>query len=128
MAKLQFLITPLSYWKTKKIDSKKAKEILDGPNSVYHVTEEMNKSWSKLVKSATMSEQIAYNQNKIDEDLNDWIDRLVHEHYEIAEMCDASDGIRTANVKLQKCVNTYWSSLSPDSKADIRNLCQNITD
>ncbi|KYQ54323.1 Xylosyltransferase oxt [Trachymyrmex zeteki] len=124
IAKLKFLVIPLSYWKTKRIDLDKAKEIIDGPSTVYHITEEMNKSWSKLVKSAIVNEQITYSQNRIGGDLDDWLDRLVYEHYEIDEMCDADHETRSES-KLQKCLDTPWSSLSPDSKADTRNLCQN---
>lgn len=129
MAKLKFLVIPLSYWKTKRIDLDKAKEIIDDPSTVYntvykHITEEMNKSWSKIVKSAMTNEPITHSQNKMGEDLNDWLDRLVYEHYMIVEICDADDEIRSES-KLQKCLDTPWSSLSPDSKADTRNLCQN---
>ncbi|XP_077264454.1 xylosyltransferase oxt [Temnothorax americanus] len=124
MAKLKFLVNPLSYWKTKKIDLDKAKEILDGPNAVYRITEEMNKSWSKIAKAAMANEPITHSRNRIGEDLDDWLDRSVYEHYEIGEVCDADDEIRSES-KLQKCLDTPWSSLSPDSKADTRNLCQN---
>ncbi|XP_012525203.1 xylosyltransferase oxt [Monomorium pharaonis] len=124
IAKLKFLVIPLSYWKAKKINLDKAKEIIDGPSTVYHITEEMNKNWSKLVKSAIVSDQIAQSQNRIDEDLDNWLDRLVYEHYEIDEICDVDDETLFKS-KLQKCQDTLWSSLSPDSKADTRNLCQN---
>lgn len=121
---MKFLVIPLSYWRAKKIDSEKLKEIIDGPNTIYHVTEEMNKNWSKLMKSAMANEQIiTHSQNRIGEDLDDWLDRLVHEHYKIDEICDAGE-VKT-ELKLQKCVYIHWSSLSPDLKADTRNLCQN---
>ncbi|KAL0117574.1 hypothetical protein PUN28_010406 [Cardiocondyla obscurior] len=124
MAKLRFLVIPLSYWKAKKIELDKAKEIIDGPSIVYHITEEMNKSWSKIVKAAIANEPIKYSQNKIGENLDDWLDRLVYEHYGISGICDADDETRFEST-LQKCLDTIWSSLSPDSKADTRNLCQN---
>lgn len=124
IAKLKFLVIPLSYWKTKRIDLGKAKEIMDGPNTIYHITEEMNKSWSKVVKSTMANELNTHSQNRIGEDLDNWLDRLVYEHYEIDEICAADDEIRFES-KLQKCPDTPWSSLSPDSKADTRNLCQN---
>lgn len=127
VTKLNFLVTPLSYWKTKRIDSKKVKEIIDGPSTVYHVTEEMNKKWSSLVRFAMMNEQTVSGQNKIidaDDDIDDCIDKLVYEHYDIVEICDADDESRT-KTKLQKCTEIHWSSLSPDSKAETRNLCQN---
>lgn len=124
IAKLNFLVTPLSYWKTKKIDLRKAKEMIEGPSNIYHITEEMNKKWSSLVRSAMLDEHSTYNQNRIGDDLDNWIDKLVYEHYDIGEICDADNEIRT-EVKLQKCTDIHWSSLSPDSKADTRNLCQN---
>lgn len=123
VAKLNFLVTPLSYWKAKKMDSKKINELIDSPNNVYHVTEEMNRKWSGLVRSAILNEQNAHGQNRIDDDLDDWIDKLVYEHYDIDEICDTGES--QAESKLQKCIDTHWSSLSPDSKADIHNLCQN---
>ncbi|GAB1866064.1 protein xylosyltransferase [Camponotus japonicus] len=124
ITKLKFLVIPLSYWRAKKIDSERLKEIIDGPNTIYHVTEEMNKNWSKLMKFAMANEQIiTHSQNRISEDLDDWLDRLVHEHYKIDEICDA--GEVGTELKLQKCVDTHWSSLSSDLKADTRNLCQN---
>lgn len=122
IVKLKFLVIPLSYWRAKKIDSEKLKEIIDGRSTIYHITEEMNKNWSKLLKAAN-EQIITRGQNRIGEDLNDWIDRLVYEHYKIDEICVA--GEVGTELKLQKCVDTHWSSLSPDLKADTRNLCQN---
>lgn len=127
VTKFNFLVTPLSYWKTKKIDSKKIKEIIDGPNTVYHVTEEMNKKWSNLVRTAMLNEQNEHKQNRIidaNNDIDDYIDKLVYEHYDIVEICNTDDESRT-KTKLQKCTEVYWSSMSPDSKAETRNLCQN---
>ncbi|XP_025163648.1 xylosyltransferase oxt isoform X3 [Harpegnathos saltator] len=127
VTKLNFLVTPLSYWKTKKIDPKKAKEIINGPNIVYHVTEEMNKKWSSLVRYAMLNKQSVHDQNRIIDagnGIDDYIDKLVYEHYDIVEICDADDESRT-KTKLQKCTKIHWSSLSPDSKAETRNLCQN---
>ncbi|XP_032689353.1 xylosyltransferase oxt isoform X2 [Odontomachus brunneus] len=128
VTKLNFLVIPLSYWKTKRIDPKKFKEIIDGPSAVYHVTEEMNKKWSNLVRSAMRNdEQNEHGQNRIIDvgnDIDDYIDKLVYEHYDIVEICDADDKSRT-KMKLQKCTEIHWSSLSPDSKAETRNLCQN---
>lgn len=125
IAKFHFLVIPLSYWKTKKIDSEKAKEIMDGPSSVYHVTEEMNRNWSRLVRSAMTNEETTQSQSKMGENLDDWLDRLVHEHYEIERVCAVTETGSRIGSKLQKCIDTHWSSLSPDSKADTSNLCQN---
>lgn len=127
IAKLKFLVLPLAYWKTKKIDAQKAKEIINGPSSIYHIAEDMNIKWSNLVHSVILNEQnthITYSQNNSDDELEDMIDKLVNEHYEIQEICNANDKVSIEST-LQKCINTYWSSLGSDSKADIHNLSQN---
>lgn len=119
---MNFLVTPLGYWKNKKIDAERAKEINNASANSYHITEEMNKKWSHLLNSVNFYERTTHttdNEIKINSNLDQWIDKLVQEHYEIDKICSANN----AKLKLQKCINTYWSSLSPDSKADINNLC-----
>lgn len=127
VAKMKFMITPSGYWKNKKIDIEKAKEVNNASGDSYHITEEMNRKWSHLIKSMAGHEQHTYtthNPTKIGSDLDQWVDKLVNEHYEIEKVCDANDQIGT-KLTLQKCMDTHWSSMSPDSKADISNLCQN---
>ena len=43
-------MTPLGYWKNKKIDAERAKEINNASANSYHITEAMNKKWSHLLK------------------------------------------------------------------------------
>ncbi|XP_043503808.1 xylosyltransferase oxt [Polistes fuscatus] len=127
VAKINFLVTPLSYWKNRQIEKEKAKEINSMPDNTYHNTDEINKKWSNFVKSIILHEQHPYEkgtENKIGPDLDQWIDGLVYEHYEIDKICNANDQTKS-KLKLQKCIDTAWSSLSPDPKADIHNLCQN---
>ncbi|OAD58255.1 Xylosyltransferase oxt [Eufriesea mexicana] len=122
VARMNFLVTPLEYWKNKKIDAEKAKEVNNASSNSYHITEEMNKKWSHLLNSVNFYERttdMTDNEIKINSNLDKWIDKLVQEHYEIDKMCNVND----TKLKLQKCINTYWSSLSPDLKADINNLC-----
>lgn len=124
-AKTTFLVTPLGYWKNKRIDKEKSKEINNALGGSYHITEEMNKKWSHLLSFVNFREETTHiidEGNEFNSNSNQWIDKLVEEHYEIDKICYATDGIN-ATLKLQKCTNTQWSSLSPDSKADISNLC-----
>lgn len=125
VAKTNFLVTPLGYWKNKKIDAEKTKEVNNASDDSYHVTEEITKKWSHLLRSVNFRKQTAHitdYENKFDSNLDQWIDKLVQEHYEIDQMCNFNDDIDT-KLKLRKCINTHWSSLSPDSKADISTLC-----
>ncbi|XP_076766039.1 xylosyltransferase oxt isoform X1 [Xylocopa sonorina] len=122
VAKTNFLVTPLAYWKNKRIDPKRAKEVNHVSGDSYHITEEMNKKWSHLLSSINFYERTTFNTDneiKVNSDLDQWIDKLVQEHYEIDKICNVNNN----KLKLEKCINTYWSSLSPDSKADINNLC-----
>lgn len=127
VAKINFLVTPLSYWKNQQIDKEKAKEVNNMPDDTYHNTDEITKKWSNFVNLMIHHEQHSYEkvtENKIGPGLDEWIDGLVYEHYEIDKICNADDQTKT-KLKLQKCIDTAWSSLSPDPKADIHNLCQN---
>ncbi|CAK9813203.1 Xylosyltransferase oxt [Anthophora plagiata] len=122
VAKMNFLVTPLGYWKNKKVDAAKSKDVNNASGDSYHITEEMNKKWSHLLSAINFHERttdITSDDTKINSNLDQWIDKLVYEHYKIDKICNTDD----TTLNLQKCINTYWSSLSPDSKADINNLC-----
>lgn len=132
VAKLKFLVVPLAYWKNKRITSRKAREIHNGPSVPYHIPEDFNDKWAFVLKSlrATLSERSSDTSDKVEErvgvELDKWIDDLVNDYYEIADSCYAVDVTSINNKsKLHKCSKTDWSSMSPDPKADIRNLCQN---
>ncbi|XP_076384790.1 xylosyltransferase oxt [Megalopta genalis] len=125
VAKVNFLVTPLGYWKNKRIDPERAKIVNNAPGDNYDVTEDMNKKWSHLLHSVNFHERTPYrtgDEDNVNSNLDQWIDKLVQEHYEIDKICNAND-VTISELKVQKCINTYWSSLSPDSKADISNLC-----
>lgn len=126
MAKLNFLVTPLGYWKNQKITAQTAKEVNNASCGSYHVNEEMNKKWSTLIKSNSIHDQVTRGPDDEQNHANlyQWIDKVVYEHYEILELCEATDR-KQSKLKLENCINTKWSSLSSDTKADISNLCQN---
>ncbi|XP_012284899.1 xylosyltransferase oxt [Orussus abietinus] len=125
VAKLNFLVTPLSYWSNRKINDQKARAIHNGPETSYHAVED-NDKWMKLLKSVLFSEVNA-GASDIEErtgpELDWWIDLLVSDYYEIDKVCYATNSSKS-KAKLQKCSNTDWSSLSPDPKSDTQNLCQ----
>ncbi|XP_076246321.1 xylosyltransferase oxt [Calliopsis andreniformis] len=124
VAKTTFLVTPLGYWKNKRIDAEKAKEVNNASDN-YHITEEAKKKWSHLLNSVNFRERTAHiehDEKKVNFNLDQWIDELVQEYYDIHKICNANDDVDT-KLKLQKCIDTQWSSLSSDSKADVKNLC-----
>ncbi|XP_043284681.1 xylosyltransferase oxt [Venturia canescens] len=128
VAKIKFLVTPLSYWKNRRMTARKAKELHNGPTGAYNAPEELNKKWTSVLKNLSRDE-ISETNKKVEEqtgvELDRWIDTLVYDYYEITEICSASGIFTGRTSKLKKCIQTDWSSMSPDPKADIRNLCQN---
>jgi len=130
VAKLKFLVAPLAYWKNKRITARKAREIHNGPSGPYHVPGDFNDKWTLILKSLKTTPQTSETNNNVEErvgvELDRWIDALVNDYYEIIDTCYAVDVLSMSNKsKLRKCSQTDWSSMSPDPKADIRNLCQN---
>ncbi|XP_043250137.1 xylosyltransferase oxt isoform X2 [Colletes gigas] len=80
VAKINFLVTPLGYWKNKRISIEKAKRVNNASGDSYDVTEEMNKKWSYLLSSINVHERTAYvtgDENKVNSNLDQWIDKSV---------------------------------------------------
>lgn len=128
VGRLKFLVTPLSYWKNKRMTARKAKEIHNGPTGTYNAQEELNEKWVSVLKNLSRDE-ISETNRKVEErtgdELDRWVDSLVYDYYEIVETCYASLNSMRRSSEQSKCIQTDWSSMSPDPKADIRNLCQN---
>ncbi|XP_015587358.1 xylosyltransferase oxt [Cephus cinctus] len=126
VAKLNFLVTPLAYWKNQRISAAKARELHSGPSTPYQISEDINERWKSFLETKTRPENVFEKRTNSEND--QWIDTLVSEYYEVDRTCYAADNIsavRKSKIKLQRCFETDWSSLSPDPKADIENLCQN---
>lgn len=124
VAKLNFLVIPLAYWKQKKISRQKAKELHNGPLAAYQVTtEEVSHRWTNYLSGTTSVVNSGDPEHRIGSALERWIDAMVSEYYEIKRTCWTIEMPRVRG-KLDKCSETSWSSLSPDHKSDIRNLCR----
>ncbi|XP_012268134.2 xylosyltransferase oxt [Athalia rosae] len=123
VAKLNFLITPLAYWRNQKITSRKAREIHNGPMIPYKVTHNTNHRWTNYLSSSTATNvNSGYTEQRIGPELDRWIDALVSEYYGIKNTCWTMQMSKIRG-KLEKCGETSWSSLSPDYKSDVCNLC-----
>lgn len=125
---LSFLVTPLSYWKNRKITSRKAKELNNGPAS--HKNREINVRWASIIKSAGLQRELSPGKWNIEDrnelELNNWIDELVGDNYAIKDVCvvNDKDNRKIMKGRLKKCTQVHWSSLSPDPKADVHNICE----
>ncbi|XP_046624533.1 xylosyltransferase oxt [Neodiprion virginianus] len=120
VAKLNFLVVPLAYWRNQKITLRKAKELHNGSLAPYQVNENINHWWTNYLSTSTVNSSTT--EQRIGLELERWIDALVSEYYEIKNTCWTVE-MPEVRGKLEKCSETSWSSLSPDYKADIRNLC-----
>lgn len=127
MAQLKFLVTPLAYWKNQKISSEKAREIHNGSSGPYHIAKDLVHKWTNFLKPFIYSEgrqRTKIIEERIGPELNQWIDNLITEYYEINKICYVSGRFKSKPI-LQKCSATRWSSLSPDTKSDVHTICQN---
>lgn len=129
MAQLKFLITPLAYWKNQKISTDKAREIHNGSSGPYHIAKDLVHKWKNFLKPLIYSdEKQRINNNNVEErigsELNQWIDNLIIDYYEINKICYVSGRFKFKPI-LQKCSSTRWSSLSSDTKSDVHTICQN---
>ena len=127
MAQLRFLVTPLAFWRNQKISFEKAKETHNGPSGPYHIAKDVVDKWTNFLKPLVLSEQ-KFRTNHIEErigwELDQWIDILIAEYYEINKVCYSNGRFKFKPI-LKKCFDTQWSSLSPDTKSDVHTICQN---
>lgn len=73
IANLKFLVTPLAFWKNKRISAQKFKESHDTSKRSYHLPEEVIKKWSGLVESVIIKETmegIAHGKQRFSSELN----------------------------------------------------------
>lgn len=127
MAQLKFLVTPLAYWKNQKITADKAREIHNGSSGPYHIAKDIVHKWRNFLKPLIYSEErqrVKNVEERIGFELNQWIDILIAEYYEIKKICYLNGRFKLKPI-LQKCSATRWSSLSPDTKSDVHTICQN---
>ncbi|XP_014216073.1 xylosyltransferase oxt [Copidosoma floridanum] len=135
VASLSFLVAPLSHWRNRPIGYEKSRELNYGPTSPFRVSRKAAERWLEFLRPHIINTKRATTRHPtevlIGWHLERWVDRLIAEHYEITKVCDASEDRRSTLRKLRKspsrpmsrCISTDWSSLAPDLKSDVRNLC-----
>lgn len=133
VGQVSFFVTPLSYLNNHKINIKKIRDIHNGPIKRKQLTNNNNQKWINFLKTIGINLNENYDNNSnnnIEErtgiELNNWIDEFVKKYYKIDKICIANEIINNnvfKKLNLDKCTQTNWSSLSPDPKADINNIC-----
>ncbi|XP_063992970.1 xylosyltransferase oxt [Diachasmimorpha longicaudata] len=129
---LKFLVTPLGYWKNRRISGKKARELHNGPDGRHREPPDVDGKWMALLQEASINfrkngehSHDNHTENRVGAELNAWIDELTSDFYRIERLCvsdeSRSSGRNSKNFK--KCSLSDWSSFSPDPKADTHYLC-----
>ncbi|KAF6203252.1 hypothetical protein GE061_003670 [Apolygus lucorum] len=115
-----FLILPLEQVSASPLSSHQAQYVHGGPGERYA---KLNSEWTKVVgmgENRTMLERRAYsNSRRVAKDLVIWIDTLTSKFYKVLDWCGAS---ANSFCGMKPCVSSYWSSLSPDPKSELRSL------
>lgn len=118
VAKSNFVVVPLAYWRNEKISLEKAMELHGASTGPY---EDVDEKWRMLLQSGSRESQYQDLASLMGSDLRRRIDGLLSEQYEIKKICVSR---KNASSFLTECVGTDWSSLSPDEKSDVRSLCR----
>ncbi|KAK0163016.1 hypothetical protein PV327_006732 [Microctonus hyperodae] len=126
---LSFIVTPLAFWKNRQMPMKKARDIHNGPSGTRR-TREIDQKWMSILRKAGINQEQTLDSTIIEDrtgpELNAWIDEFVGQYYTIENICIANEmhSKKRNDHDLHECSQTNWSSLSPDPKADVHNLCE----
>ncbi|XP_014225440.1 xylosyltransferase oxt [Trichogramma pretiosum] len=135
VARTSFPVAPLTHWKNKPITRNKARELNSGPISTAaaysHVTKQSIEKWRKALELDLQLDEVKIElEERWGWQLERWLDSMVQDNYEIVRICDAGEE-RRSRIRgprrprtLQRCVDTDWSSLSPDPKSDVKSICR----
>ena len=68
IAKLNFLVTPLTHWRNRPISHEKSREFNRGPSSAYHVTKDATDKWIEFLKPYA-NERMAREMSRLDDEV-----------------------------------------------------------
>ncbi|XP_011505061.1 PREDICTED: xylosyltransferase oxt [Ceratosolen solmsi marchali] len=124
VAKLRFLVVPLTHWKNRPISLEKARELNRDSTTGYYLTKDTVNLWLKFLKAHLTLRQLsrASSVTLVGWQLEQWVDSLVNEFYEIVRICDAGKERTRKPRTMQRCEASDWSSLGPDPKSNIDGL------
>ncbi|BET03101.1 Xylosyltransferase sqv-6 [Nesidiocoris tenuis] len=116
-----FLVLPLEQVSGSPLSLHQAQFVHGGPGERYT---KLNSDWTKIAglqfENRTTLERRAFsNTKRVGKDLNIWIDTLTSKFYQVIESCGASI---SSLCGLKPCASTFWSSLSPDPKSELRSM------
>nr|XP_015826291.2 xylosyltransferase 1 [Nothobranchius furzeri] len=118
MAEIRFLIVPLAYNKHQPIKQDDALKLHNGPvkNSYMEQSFHGLNPILNIPVSLAYVEQAKRNAAMTGSELERWVDSLVGELWEAADVCALGP---TACPVMQACAKSPWSSMSPDPKSQL---------
>ncbi|XP_037545626.1 xylosyltransferase 1 [Nematolebias whitei] len=118
VAEIRFLITPLAYNKHQPIRQKDTLKLHNGPlkNSYMEQSFHGLNPVLNIPVSLAYVEQAKRNAALSGPELERWVDGLVGELWEAADVCAVGP---TACPVMQACTKSPWSSMSPDPKSQL---------
>ncbi|KAM8842522.1 xylosyltransferase 1-like [Synchiropus picturatus] len=116
VAEMRFLITPLAYNKRQPIRQEDTLKLHNGPAKNGYMEQSFHglNPVLNIPVSLGYVEQAKRNAALTGPELEHWIDSLVGEMWEAADVCTVGS---TACPVMQACPKNPWSSLSPDPKS-----------
>ena len=123
-AEVKFLIIPLTFFQERPITVSEVYASHNGPQGQYLEKDPDFSEFRKLLKIENITEaetSARINGRKIGKDLEKWVDSLTTEFWHIQNHCVLEQPISACPV-LEKCQETAWSSMSPDTKSEITSV------
>uniref|UniRef100_T1INJ3 protein xylosyltransferase n=1 Tax=Strigamia maritima TaxID=126957 RepID=T1INJ3_STRMM len=132
VAETKFLVTPTSFMNGLEIGHehvRKKRFVHSGP-----IETQKNENFTGVERllglsktKASLLRQANSNAQRYAKDLLDWIDNLTSQFYVVQETCHVGDEFidgysGCANVKIEACHSSRWSSRSPDPKTEIGGI------
>lgn len=119
LVETSFLVLPLEFFSNNPISASQA-YIINSGNNMY---KEFDNLYKKFLPTVNEQEKLQYNSlinsKKIGSTLQDWIDSLFVNFYEVDSICTVNKNSAPCGIKLVNCGETDWSSLAPDPKSFI---------
>ncbi|XP_061625737.1 xylosyltransferase 1 [Phyllopteryx taeniolatus] len=121
VAEMRFLIAPLAYNKHQPIRQEDTLKLHNGPSKNSYMEQSFHglNPVLNIPISLGYVEQAKRNAALTGPELEHWVDSLVGELWEAADICTVG---QTACPVMQACPKNPWSSLSPDPKSQLRSL------
>ncbi|GFR58845.1 xylosyltransferase oxt [Elysia marginata] len=122
VARVQFLVNPLTLYKGQPISVSQALKAHAGPHGNEYTTTDFSEFLPnlRLSQSEELSEEARLNSHLFGQQLDWWVDQLAELFWPVQLACVLGASPSTGCPSLPQCQDTHWSSRSSDPKSDLR--------